>query len=88
MSMYYVYFLKCADNTYYAGITTNLERREKEHNSSNKGAKYTKARRPVHIVYSEQFLDRSSATTREYYLKKLSRNDKENLIHAYTASNN
>ena len=49
---WFVYILKCSDNTLYTGITTDIERRIKEHNSSNKGAKYTKTRRPVKLFYS------------------------------------
>ncbi|PIV86597.1 MAG: endonuclease, partial [Candidatus Moranbacteria bacterium CG17_big_fil_post_rev_8_21_14_2_50_41_107] len=53
--MYYLYILKCADGTLYTGITTNLERRKEEHNSSSLGAKYTRGRRPVKLVFSETF---------------------------------
>ena len=52
--MYFVYIVKCADNTFYTGITTELERRIEEHNGSDKGAKYTRVRRPVSLVYSEE----------------------------------
>jgi putative endonuclease len=68
--MYFVYMLKCADDTFYTGIATQLERRVEEHNSSDKGAKYTRARRPVVLVYSEVHPDRSSASKREYEIKK------------------
>ena len=68
--MYYVYILECADNTLYTGITTDLERRVTEHNSSSKGARYTRTRRPVRLVYSEACEDRSSASKREYVIKK------------------
>ena len=68
--MYYVYILKCADDTLYTGITTELERRVEEHNGSEKGAKYTRVRRPVRLVYSEEYLDRSTASKREYEIKK------------------
>jgi putative endonuclease len=79
--MYYVYILKCADNTLYTGISIDLERRIKEHNSSNKGAKYTRMRRPVILVYSEEYPDRSSASKREYEIKKkMTRADKLKLI--------
>jgi len=67
--MYYVYMLECADGTLYTGITTDLERRLEEHNGSEKGAKYTRARRPVTLVYSEKYPDRSSASKREYEIK-------------------
>ena len=68
--MYFVYMLKCSDDTFYTGIATELERRIDEHNSSDKGAKYTRTRRPVVLVYSEEHPDRSSASKREYEIKK------------------
>ena len=77
---YFIYILLCADNTLYTGITTNLIRRIEEHNFSDKGAKYTKSRRPVTLVYSEKSLDRSSASKREYIIKKMSRKEKKILI--------
>ena len=73
---WYVYIVKCSDNSLYTGITVDLERRVEEHNTSNKGAKYTKSRRPVHLVYSETQHDRSSASKRESTIKKLSRSEK------------
>ena len=79
--MYYVYIVKCADGTLYTGIAIELERRIDEHNGSDKGAKYTRVRRPVTLVYSEEYPDRSSASKREYEIKKkMSRTDKLNLI--------
>ena len=82
MSKYFVYLLHCADNTLYTGITTDLKRRVEEHNSSSKGAKYTKARRPVVLVYSEVYVNRSEASKREYFIKKkMSREEKLLLIH-------
>lgn len=81
--MYHLYILQCADMTLYTGITTNLQRRLEEHNSSSKGAKYTKTRRPVTLVYSEIHKDRSSASKREYEIKKkMSREEKLVLIEA------
>jgi len=77
---YFTYIVLCADNTLYTGIATNLERRIEEHNSSDKGAKYTKARRPVTLVYSEEHIDRSSASKREYSIKKMSKKQKQILI--------
>jgi len=68
--MYYVYMLECADGTLYTGITTDLQRRIDEHNHSPKGARYTRVRRPVRLVYSEEHTDRSSASKREYAIKK------------------
>ncbi len=79
--MYYVYMVKCADNTLYTGIATELERRIEEHNDSDKGAKYTRVRRPVRLVYSEEHPDRSAASKREYEIKKkMSRVEKLKLI--------
>jgi putative endonuclease len=78
---WFVYMLRCADDTLYTGITTDLERRLKEHNSDNKkGAKYTRVRRPVQLVYSEEKTDRSSAGKREYEIKQFSRAKKNQLI--------
>jgi putative endonuclease len=77
---YFVYILKCSDDTLYTGITTDLKRRVDEHNNSDKGAKYTKLRRPVSLMYSEESEDRSSASKREYAIKKLSRLKKLELI--------
>ena len=73
---WYVYIVQCSDSSLYTGITVDLERRVEEHNTSNKGAKYTKSRRPVHLVYSETQHDRSSASKRESAIKKLSRSEK------------
>jgi len=78
--MYFVYMLECSDSTLYTGITTDLKRRLDEHNNSSKGAKYTRLRRPVKIVYSEEQADRSSASKREYALKKLTREEKLALL--------
>ncbi len=77
---WYVYILKCSDDSLYVGITTDLERRLKEHNEAKAGAKYTKARRPVHLVYSEASVSRSQASQREAQLKKMSRSQKLQLI--------
>lgn len=78
--MYYLYILKCVDNTLYTGITTNIERRVKEHNSSTLGAKYTAARRPVELVYQAEFINRSEASKQESAIKNLSREQKLKLI--------
>jgi len=80
--MYYLYILKCADGTLYTGITVDLERRVREHNGSELGAKYTRARRPVELVYSEGFDDRSAATKAEMRVKNLSREEKLALMAA------
>jgi len=78
--MYFLYILQCADDTLYTGITTDLDRRIKEHNNSKLGAKYTKIRRPVKLVYSQQFTDRSEASKEESRIKKLSRQQKLSLF--------
>ena len=78
---YFVYIVECADNTLYTGIATELERRIEEHNSSDKGAKYTRVRRPVKLVYHETYPNRSTASKREYAIKKrMSRKEKLALI--------
>jgi len=79
---YFLYILRCSDDTLYTGITTDIQRRLEEHNSSAKGAKYTRSRRPVALIYTEEFEDRSSASKREYIIKRLSRAKKLALINA------
>jgi putative endonuclease len=78
--MYLVYILECFDQTFYTGITTNLDRRIKEHNSSKLGAKYTKAHRPVKLIYSKNFENRSEASIEEARIKKLTRPEKLNFL--------
>jgi putative endonuclease len=78
--MYFVYILECSDQTFYTGITTNLDRRIKEHNNSKLGAKYTKAHRPVKLIYSKNFENRSEASIEEARIKKLSRAEKLNFL--------
>lgn len=78
--MYHLYILKCADETLYAGITTDLERRVREHNTSGLGAKYTRARRPVKLVYSKRFKNRSAASKAEAKIKKMKRSAKIKLF--------
>jgi len=79
-SLWHVYMVECADKTLYSGITTDVARRISEHNDSPKGAKYTRAKRPVKLVYEENFSNRSDASKRESELKKLSREEKLLLI--------
>ena len=79
-SMWYVYILKCCDGTFYTGVTKNLERRVQEHNSSGLGAKYTRGRRPVKLVYSRKFKNRINASREEYRIKQLTRKEKLLLI--------
>lgn len=78
--MYYLYILKCADKTLYTGVTVDLKRRVGEHNNSRLGAKYTSARRPVKLVYSKKFINRSRAQKEESRIKKLSRAEKLKLL--------
>ena len=71
--------LKCADDTIYTGITTDIDRRLYEHNESELGAKYTKARRPVILIHKEVYQNRAEASKREAEIKKMSRSDKMKL---------
>lgn len=74
--MYTLYIVRCADETLYTGITTDIVRRMEEHNSSSRGAKYTRGRRPVVLVYSQSFCNRSLASVEEARIKKLSHREK------------
>ena len=74
-----VYLLRCADGTLYCGWTTDMEARLKAHNAG-KGAKYTRSRRPVALVYTEEYEDRHEALSREWHIKRMSRAEKEKLI--------
>ena len=80
MPGWYQYVVECGDGSFYAGSTTDIQRRLYEHNNTNKGAKYTKSRRPVKLVYSKEFQNRSSAQKAEAAFKKLSRSEKERFI--------
>ncbi len=73
---YSVYLVRCVDGTYYTGITTDIDRRIREHNFSLRGARYTKSRRPVSLVYAEACSSRSAAQRREYILRNLSHEQK------------
>ncbi|EDY86847.1 excinuclease ABC, C subunit domain protein [gamma proteobacterium HTCC5015] len=79
---WWVYSLLCADNTLYTGITTDPQKRLKEHNESPKGARYTRSRRPVQLCYLEAAPHRSAASQREAALKKLARHHKCSVIRA------
>ena len=81
---HHVYILRCADKTLYTGYAVDLKKRVNEHNgkSSVPGAKYTRSKRPVKLVYSESFTTRSDAQQREYAIKQLSRTQKLALIKA------
>lgn len=77
----YTYIVKCSDETLYTGWTNNLKKRLEAHNSG-KGAKYTKTRRPVELVYFEEYDTKQEAMKREYAIKQLSRQKKLALIHS------
>ena len=77
---WFLYVLQCSDGTLYTGVTTDIDRRLNEHNTSSKGAKYTKIRRPVKLVYWIDFKDRSTAQKAEYKFKQLTREQKEKII--------
>ena len=77
---WYLYVVRCADDTLYAGVTTNLVRRLGEHNKGARGAKYTRSRRPVKLVYCESFPARSPAQIAESAFKKLTRAEKERVL--------
>ncbi len=76
---WYVYILQCADSTFYTGITTDIDRRISEHESGT-GAKYTKGRAPLKLVYSEECDNRSIASKREINIKRLSREAKVAMV--------
>lgn len=82
MSGWCVYILKCADRSYYTGITNDMEKRLAAH-EAGKGAKYTKGRSPLRLVYQEFFAGRSEASQREYQIKRLTRPEKEAVIQVY-----
>ena len=77
--MNYVYILKCADDTLYCGWTTDPDARLRAHNSG-RGAKYTWSRLPVEMVYLEEFEDKHEALSREWHIKRMSREEKMKLI--------
>ena len=80
-----VYIVRCADGTFYTGVTIDVARRVAEHNGTGRaGARYTRARRPVKLVYQEPAADRSAAGKREYAIKQLTRTAKRALIAAKT----
>ncbi len=77
---WFVYIVECADRSLYTGITTDIERRIEEHNGAASGARYTRAKRPVTLVFSRQAADRSHASRLEVAIKKLTRRQKIALI--------
>lgn len=78
-SRHYVYILKCCDGSYYTGYTTDVQARFKTHNSG-KGAKYTRARLPLQLVFIQSFDNKKEAMSREYAIKQLSHKQKQDLI--------
>lgn len=79
--MNYVYILRCCDDTLYTGWTNDIEKRLETHNSG-KGAKYTRSRRPVSLVYFEEYEDAHEAMSREWHIKRLTRQQKLDLINS------
>ena len=77
--LWYVYILRCGDGTLYTGITDDVDRRLAVHRSG-KGAKYTRGRGPLEVVYIQKVPDKSAALKREITIKKLTRQEKEQLI--------
>ena len=77
--MHYTYMVRCSDHTYYIGYTNNLEKRIQAHNAG-KGAKYTKGRGPVELVYYEEYEEKKDAMHREWEMKRLPRRKKESLV--------
>lgn len=84
--MAFTYILECADGTLYTGWTEDLDRRVQDHNTG-RGARYTRGRRPVRLVYWEVQTSRSAAQRREVALRRLSRAQKQQLIHAFGGDN-
>ncbi len=76
---HFIYIVECSDKTLYTGYTTDVERRVSEHNSGT-GAKYTRGRTPVELVYTEKYSSRSEAMSREYEIKQMTRSEKKTLI--------
>ncbi len=83
--MFYIYILKCRDGTFYTGYTHNLQQRIAQHNEG-KGAKYTRGRGPVTLIYFETYQTKSEAMKREYEIKQLSREQKYELIYGENKS--
>lgn len=84
-TVWYLYILRCKDNTLYTGITTDVEKRLESHRSG-KGAKYTRGRGPLELVYREACGNHSDALKREYQIKQLSRQEKQSIIERWRAA--
>jgi putative endonuclease len=78
--MYFIYMLLCSDETIYTGTTNDVPKRVLDHNTSARAAKYTRSRRPVHLVYTEEVPTKGEALKREAVLKKMTREQKLALI--------
>lgn len=78
--MWYVYMVRCNDGSLYTGISTNVSKRVDDHNSSSVGAKYTKSRRPVVLVWQSAVMERNTASSLEYRMKRQSKQKKESYI--------
>ena len=86
--MWFLYVLECNDGSLYTGVTTDVNRRLNEHNTSDRGAKYTKVRRPVRLVWYREYPTRSEAQSEEYRFKKLTRKNKLKIINQLDKSSN
>ena len=78
--IFYFYIVRCADDSLYSGITTDLKRRVEEHNSDKLGARYTRSKQPVQLIYNETFSSKSLALKREWEVKKMTKKEKELLL--------
>jgi putative endonuclease len=87
VSDWFVYLLRCADGSLYTGITTDPDRRLREHNTGRAGARYTRARRPVELVHLETLADRPAAARREAAIRRLGRRGKLALLGAPSRQN-
>ena len=77
---YFVYLLECSDTTYYCGYTKDLDNRVHQHNNTKQGAFYTKNKRPVKLIYTEEYPTQKEAMRREYEIKTFTRKKKETLV--------
>jgi putative endonuclease len=84
---YYVYIVLCSDGSLYTGVTNDIKKRLKAHNMGKAGAKYTRGRRPVTLVYKKEFPDKSSALKEEYRIKQLNKIEKIHLIDEIQVAN-
>lgn len=78
--MWWVYMLECSDGTFYTGIARDVARRIEEHNTSKKGARYTRGRRPVRLLHQWEAPDHAAALKEEYRIKRLSKHEKQNWV--------